>query len=98
MKRLSEQKIRELIAPTVKKLQATFPEWDDAATDRLVDMLRPCNEGKIRMICTMASNPKFVKQVVGHRAKHGARSVVSQEAKETLATEDAALAESVDVA
>lgn len=97
MKKLTEEKIREIIAPTIENLKRNFPEWDDEATDRLVEMLRPYNEGKIRAVCATIAKPFFVKQVVGHRAKHGARSVVSQEAKDALAQEDTTLSDTLDV-
>lgn len=83
-KRLSREKIREIIEPTINDLKIDFPEWDDKATERLVEMMLPYNEGRIRMICANIKKTPLVSMVVKHRAKFGATSVISSEAKEKL--------------
>ena len=95
-KKLPESRIREIAAPTIERLKDTYPEWDDTATQRFIDILRPYTEGKIRLVCQQIISPTFAKQVVGHRAKFGARSVVSEEAKEAIAAEDAELGATID--
>lgn len=95
-KKLPESRIREIAAPTIKRLKDIYPEWDDAATQRFIDMLRPYTEGKIRLVCQQIVSPAFAKQVVGHRAKFGARSVVSEETKKAITAEDAELGATID--
>lgn len=86
-KKLTKEEVRTLIQPTIDDLKSDFPEWDDAATERLVNMLLPYNEGRIRLICANIKKANLVNMVVSHRAKHGATTVISEKAKESLDAE-----------
>lgn len=83
-KRLNDEQIRKIISPQVEKLKRDFPEWDDSATQRLVEMMRPYSVSKIQKICAVISKTPLIEKVIRHRAKFGAETVISTEAKANL--------------
>ena len=85
--KLSDEQIMNLIAPSVEKFKRDFPEWDENATKRVVEMMRPYSPKQIQRICLVLAKTPLIDKVVQHRAKFGATTVISSEAKAELSEE-----------
>ena len=85
--KLSDKQIMNLIAPSVEKFKRDFPEWDENATKRVVEMMRPYSPKQIQRICLVLAKTPLIEKVVQHRAKFGATTVISSEAKAELSEE-----------
>ena len=83
-KHLTDEEIRTILANQIAKIEKNFPEWDDNATQRLVEMMRPYNEGQIRKIALVMGNTNLVEKVIQRRSKMNVETVISEEAKENL--------------
>lgn len=85
--KLTDEQIMNLIAPSVEKFKRDFPEWDENATKRVVEMMRPYSPKQIQRICLVLAKTPLIEKVVQHRAKFGATTVISSEAKAELSEE-----------